>query len=120
EAMKMAKAEFEEQPDNIWTKRNLSWVYYEHLKTNATAENFEEFVSWLNQLVELELPEDEKMLFDSLSFQIGKMLFALTKEEPVSIQKINQLLALVRNFHFTKPSEGYSFLLKGFHKGLKD
>lgn len=120
EAMQMAKAEFEEQPDNIWTKRNLSWVYYEYLKTNATPDNFEEFVTWLNQLVELELPEDEKMLFDSLSFQVGKLLFALTKEEPVSIQKINQLLALVRNFHITKPSEGYSFLLKGFHKGLKD
>lgn len=120
EAMQMAKAEFENDPGNIWTKRNLSWVYYEYLKSNVTADKYDDFVSWLNQLVSLELPDDEKMLFDSLSFQVGKLLFALTKEEPLPVQKILQLLELVHNLHFTKPSDGYSFLLKGFHKGLKD
>lgn len=120
EALQMAKAEFDADSENIWTKRNLSWVYYEYLKANATAENSENFISSLNQLVELELPEDEKMLFDSLSFQLGKFLFALTRVEPVPVQKIQQISGLVRNFHFTKPSDGYSFLLKGFHKGLKD
>ncbi|MCS5488886.1 DUF7017 domain-containing protein [Algoriphagus limi] len=119
EALEMAKAEFDENPENIWTKRNLSWVYYEYLKTNASSENFEEFVIWLNQLVKLELPEGEKMLFDSLSFQIGKLLFALTKEESIPIQKIKLIADLIQNFHFSKPSDGYSFLLKGFHKGLK-
>ena len=120
EALQMAKAELEADPTNIWTKRNISWVYYEYLKANSTAETYEEFISWLNQLIELELPEDEKMLFDSLSFQLGKLLFALTKVEPIPFQKIHGLFELVRNFHFTKPSDGYSFLLKGFHKGLKD
>jgi len=120
EALEMAKFEFEANPENIWTKRNLSWVYYEYLKVNASTESFEDFVFWLNQLVDLQLPEDEKMLFDSLSFRIGKLLFALTKEEPIPVQKIKQLADLIRGFHFTKPSDGYSFLLKGFHKGFKD
>ncbi|MEB2786503.1 DUF7017 domain-containing protein [Algoriphagus persicinus] len=120
ESMQMAKTEFEEQPDNIWTKRNLSWVYYEYLKNNASAENSEEFISWLNQLIELELPEDEKMLFDSLTFQLGKLLFTLAKLEPIPFQKVHGLFELVRNFQFTKPSDGYSFLLKGFHKVLKE
>ena len=120
EALEMAKAEFEANPENIWTKRNLSWVYYEYLKINASAESFEGFVFWLNQLVELQLPEDEKMLFDSLSFQVGKLVFALSKEEPVPVQKIKQLADLICNFHFTKPSDGYSYVLKSFHKGLKD
>ncbi|MCH6198567.1 hypothetical protein MMU07_03175 [Aquiflexum sp. LQ15W] len=120
EALEMAKAEFEANPENIWTKRNLSWVYYDYLKINASAESFEDFVYWLIQLVELQLPEDEKMLFDSLSFQGGKLVFALSKEEPVPVQKIKKLADLIQGFHFTKPSDGYSFLLKGFHKGLKD
>jgi hypothetical protein len=32
EALDMALAEMQEDPDNIWTKRNISWVYYEYLK----------------------------------------------------------------------------------------
>ncbi len=120
EALEMAKNEFQAEPENIWTKRNLSWVYYEYLKVNANFEHFEEFLSWLKELVALELPEDEKMLFDSLSFQLGKLLFGMAKVEPIPFQKIHHLLELVRGFHFTKPSDGYSFLLKGFHKGLKD
>jgi tetratricopeptide (TPR) repeat protein len=120
EALEMARNEYQADPQNIWTKRNLSWVYYEYLKANASVEKYNDFVSWLNQMVALELPEDEKMLFDSLSFQLGKLLFAMAKVEPIPIQKINQIFELVQNFHFTKPSDGYSFLLKGFHKGLKD
>jgi tetratricopeptide (TPR) repeat protein len=120
EALEMARNEYQADPQNIWTMRNLSWVYYEYLKANASVEKYNDFVSWLNQMVALELPEDEKMLFDSLSFQLGKLLFAMAKVEPIPIQKINQIFELVQNFHFTKPSDGYSFLLKGFHKGLKD
>jgi len=120
EALQMAKTEYEESPENIWTKRNLSWVYYEYLKVNSNTEHFEEFVNWLTQLVDLGLPEDEKMLVDSLSFQIGKLQFGLAKVEPIPVQKIHQVLGLTQNFHFTKPSDGYSFLLKAFHKGLKD
>lgn len=120
EALEMAKNEFQAEPENIWTKRNLSWVFYEYLKVNSSFEKLGEFVHWLKELVALELPEDEKMLFDSLSFQVGKLLFGMAKVEPIPVQKIHQLFEWVQKFHFTKPSEGYSFLLKGFHKGLKD
>ena len=120
EALEMASAEFDLDPENIWTKRNLSWVYYEYLKANALPDCYDEFISWLTKLAALELPEDEKMLFDTLTFQVGKLVFALLKQEPIPVQKIKQLGDLIRSFHFSKPSEGYSFLLKGFHKGLKD
>jgi len=120
EALEMARGEYQAEPANIWTKRNLSWVYYEFLKVSTSPEQYEVFVNWLKQIVALELPEDEKMLFDSLSFQLGKLLFALAKVEPIPFQKIQHLFELVSNFHFTKPSDGYSYLLKGFHKGLKE
>ena len=120
EALEMAFAEFDSDPENIWTKRNLSWVYYEYIKANALPDCYNEFISSLTKLVALELPEDEKMLFDTLTFQVGKLVFALLKQEPIPAQKIKRLADLVRSFHFTKPSEGYSYLLKGFHKGLKD
>lgn len=120
EALQMARAEFEVEPNDIWSKRNLSWVYYEYLKLNSTADKFDVFVSWLRQVVLLELPENEKMLFDSLAYQVGKILFSLLREHPIPSAKIKELAELIRYFHFTRPSEGYSFLLKGFHKGLKE
>lgn len=120
EALEMAKAEFDADPGNIWTKRNLSWVYYEYLKASTETAHYDDFVQWLQRMVELELPRDEKMLFDSLAFQVGKMVFAILREEPIPVQKIQHLAELIRPFYFTKPSDAYSFILKGFHKGLKD
>ena len=36
EALEMAQNELNLTPDNIWAKRNISWVYYEFLKANAS------------------------------------------------------------------------------------
>ena len=106
--------------DLIWPKRNLSWVYYEYIKQNQSIENFETFISYLNEIKNLQLPVEEKMLFEQLSWQIGKMVFALLKIQPFDITKGIQLFEIVKHFHFIKPAEGYSFLFKGFHKILKD
>lgn len=120
EALAMAKAEFLADPENIWPKRNISWVYYEYLKVNAGPENFDVFLFNLNELKKLQLPEDEKMLFDNVSWQIGKLCFALSRQEIQDFNKVSLLLQTCKEFHFTKPSESYSFLFKAFHKGLKD
>ena len=106
--------------DLLWPKRNLSWVYYEYLKQNQSIENFDNFISYLIEIKNLQLPVEEKMLFEQLSWQIGKMVFALLKTQPVDINKGMQLFEVVKHFHFPKPTEGYSFLFKGFHKILKD
>ena len=73
EALNLAKAELQAEPDNIWPKRNISWVYYDFLKQNSSPEHFDEFISWLNEIKNLQLPVEEKMLFEQLCWQIGKM-----------------------------------------------
>lgn len=120
DALKLAKAEFESQPDNIWTKRNLSWVYYEYLKKKSTPDNLDSFLKWLTEIKNLNLPEDEKMIFDSCSWQIGIMVFALQKKENIDYKQINEIFTIIKDFHFTKPSESYSFLYKAFHKCYKN
>jgi hypothetical protein len=120
EALNLAKAELESQPDNIWAKRNISWVYYDYLKQNETPEQFDIFLLWLTEIKNLLLPIEEKMLFEKLSWQIGKMAFALLKASTVDIHKSIRLFESIESFHFTKPSEGYSFLFKAFHKSLKE
>ncbi|MGZ4068302.1 MAG: DUF7017 domain-containing protein [Bacteroidia bacterium] len=120
EAYAMAKLELEAEPDNIWTKRNLSWVLYDYVKQNTAAANYDTFKNYVEQIVTLHLPEDEKMLFDQLSWQLGKMVFLLLKEQPVEQNKIHPLYQFCRQFHLTKPSDAYSFLFKAFHKAFKD
>lgn len=120
EALEMAKAELLADPESIWPKRNISWVYYGYLKVNAAPEHFDTFLSFLKEVKNLQLPEDEKMLFDTVSWQIGKLCFALSKQEVQDFNKFNLLFHTFKDFHFTKPSESYSFLFKAFHKGLKD
>jgi hypothetical protein len=120
EALNMAKTELESDPENIWAKRNISWVFYEYLKQNNLVEHFDTFIFWLNEIKKLQLPIEEKILFEQLSWQIGKIAFALFKSLPIDINKGITLFETVKHFHFSKPSEGYSYLFKGFHKSLKD
>jgi hypothetical protein len=120
EALHLAKLELDADAENVWAKRNISWVYYEYLKQNCSPNNFENFTFWLGEIVNLNLPEEDKLLFDQLSWQIGKMLFLILKEFPQDNCKCFELFDVVKSFHFSKPSEGYSFLFKAFHKTLKD
>ena len=120
EALQMANQVLEAEPNNIWNKRAAAWVYYDYLKRNAQPESFEEFKENLIRIKNLQLPENEKMIFDKCAWQIGSMVFGLQKMEYVDYGKINELFEIIRDFHFTKPSEAYSFIYKSFHKGYKN
>ena len=80
----------------------MSWVLYEYLKQNISAENFEVFHNYLERMALLQLPEEEKMLFDHLAWQIGKMVFQLSKETPVDHRKVIILLSLSKTFAFSR------------------
>lgn len=120
EALLLAQSELDADPDNIWAKRNISWVYYEYLKQNNSPEKVDEFIEWLNEIKKLELPSEEQMLFGQISWQIGKLVFNYQRVTPQNRNKIIQLFETIQGFHFTKPSEGYSYLFKAFHKSFKD
>ncbi len=119
EALIIANQDLEKEPSNIWNKRSIAWVYHDYLKKYASKENFEIFIEYLDKVKALELPADENMFFDSLAYQIGKFLFSLTHEEHIDYKNINLIFGYVKDFHFTKPSEAYSFLYKAFHKFYK-
>jgi hypothetical protein len=119
EAITMAKAELETQPDNIWGKRNISWVYYDYLKQNVASVDLDAFISHLTEIKNLELPAEEKMLFDNFSWQIGSIIFKTLGTDNIQHMKLIHLIEISQSFEYTKPSEGYSFLFKAFHKVLK-
>ena len=116
EALQMAQQNLEAQPDNIWNKRAIAWVYYDCLKKNASPANFSIFKENLIKIKELNLPEDEKMIFDTTAWPIRSLFSELLKQEHVDFAKINDVFSLIQGFHFTKPSKEYSLLYSSFHK----
>ncbi|UYQ90960.1 hypothetical protein MKQ68_12735 [Chitinophaga horti] len=120
EALQRAKTVLEAAPDNVWNKRAIAWVYYDYLKKNAQSDSFDAFKETLIRIKELKLPEDEKMVFDNCAWQIGSLVFGLQKNEPVDYSKINELFDIIKDFHFTRPSEAYSFIYRAFHKGYQN
>jgi len=119
DAISLAQQELENDPTNIWNKRSVAWVYHDFLKTHSSVEQFDIFVSYLEKIVSLEFPSDEKMIFDNCLFQVGKLVFAFSKKTQIDYSKIDKLFSIVKQFHLTKPSESYSFLYKAFHKLYK-
>ena len=120
EALRMAKQDLENEPDDIWNKRSIAWVYYVILKSNASLYKYSEFSNYLKQIRDLNLPEDEKMIFDTVAFQVGKLIFEIQKVDPVDYNRINEVFEIIKDFSFTKPSEAYSFIYKAFHKGYRN
>ena len=120
EALEMANKALKAEPDNIWNKRAAAWVYYDYLKKYDQPASFDLFKENLLKLKELQLPDEEKMVFDNSAWQIGKIVFGLKKQEQIDYGKINELFNIIQEFHFTKPSEAYSFIYKAFHKGYQN
>lgn len=117
EALYMATAELNEEPDNIWAKRAAAWVYYAYIKSNCNPESFDVFVDYLQKIRNLVLDKDEAMLFDNCAWQVGSMVFSLQKENSVDYKKLDIIFDIITHFHFSIPSDAYTFIYKAFHKG---
>jgi hypothetical protein len=120
EALLMANQALETEPENIWNKRAAAWIYYDYLKKSVQTESFDAFKENLIKIKDLQLSEDERMVFDNCAWQIGSLVFSLKKSETVDYGKINELFEIFRGFNFSKPSEAYSFLYKAFHKDYQN
>ena len=120
EALVLALAEYQQAPDSIWGRRNLCWVYYDYAKFDFLSSKFDAFFTNIQAISDLNMPEDEKILFDSIGWLIVKFGNALMKEKIIDIVKIDKLLLFEKKFHFTKPSDVYSSLFKLFHKAYKN
>lgn len=113
EALAMAEEDLLIDPVNEWNKRAIVWVYYAFLKSAQEGNQKEAFFTQLNNIINLDLPETETYVFNSLAWSIGKFLFHF---HSVNHQMLNELFDLITDLHFTKPDDAYSFLLKAFKK----
>src|SRR5688572_2049605 len=110
EAYAMAKAELDAAPDNLWAKRNISWVFYSQL--DKAVENLSAFISKLEELNALELPESEDMLYDNLANVIAKAARHITAQQQVNVSELTTLFNAIKDIPFKKPALWYSVLFK--------
>jgi len=119
-AYELATSDLEQNPSDVWSKRALAWVIYYYLKENSSKANFDVCIKYLEEIIDLELEDKEEMFFSSITFQIGKLIFDLCKDQNVPLEKINTIFELVKKLAIPKKTEAYSFLFKAFHKAYKD
>lgn len=126
EALHLAQNELELDPNNIWSKRNISWVYMDIIKKPETA--FNVIVDSINELKSLSLPINEEFFYDNFCWVIGKIVFDITRfhnsnsrsEMNTAFLKVSKLLESIKSFPLQRKSQGYIFLFKAFHKALKE
>ncbi len=120
EAYEMAMQDLNSDPSNVWSKRSMAWVLYAFMKENSNVENYDSFLTYLNELIALELPSEEDLVFSSVGFQVGSIVFALSKQQESNDSKILSLYDLVKVLAIPVKTDAYSFVFKAFHKAFKD
>lgn len=116
----MALQDFEKDPENLWNKRALSWVYYDLLKKHAEEHNYASFIETLEKVKEMAMPADEKMFFENLAWPLSTMFRFLAKENTKDYGKISSLYRLTKEFHIPRPAKPFSVLYAAIHKAYKD
>ena len=113
EAFLLAQDSLAKKPNDEWLKKAAAWVYYAFMKKALESDNLSEIIVQIKNIKSLNLPDTEKMVFDSIAWIIGKYLF---RNSDMEEKILNELFYLIKDFSFSKPAKSYTFLLKSFNK----
>lgn len=100
---------------SIWNQRAMAWVLYGLLKNAESNRQPIEATEILEEIVKLELPAEEHLFWEKIPWQIAKLIFDLP-ENTAAYPILEQLFDLLSQLPIKIPGEGYSFLLRAFHK----
>lgn len=114
EAYNMAIADYNQDQNDMWAKRALSWCIYDGLKSSASYEQCELFLSKLNELKALDLSSSEEMFWENVVWPINAFVRDCSKSQGVNDDIYDVVFESIKEFHFVKPSKEYSVLLNAF------
>lgn len=118
EAYDLALTELQADSNNVWTKRNMSWVLYAQLDLLVADLNL--FLLKIEEVKSLNLPDSEEMFFDNLSIVIGKAARAISSHVPMDNIKLFSLFDSIKILPLKRKSKWFTFLFTSFHKGMKE
>ncbi len=120
EAYKLASSQILDSPDNIWNKRALAWVLYEYAKIEAENKDTNKFFSILEEIAELNLPQDETIFGENITFTYGKWIYNNIDNNTNNHNLIIKFLELIKGIPLPRPSNAYSYLIKNIHCATKN
>jgi hypothetical protein len=124
EALALALSNMENEPDNIWNKRSILWVYYDYLKKANEEGNIIQFYNWMEKIVALGIDADENVFLEQLTWQIGKIIVAAVKKMESAGHYADSYVELmvkeIMSIPFLKPDKGFSYMMGSLHKYYKD
>lgn len=113
EAYRLAKQALDADKENIWNKRNLAWVLYDFLKQATKKNKTDDALKILKEMEKVNLPDTEKMLFEGLGWQTGKLIYHNAR---LTGQQLDEFFKVLSAFPFPRPAASYTFLAKAFTK----
>ena len=114
EAYNLAIADYNQDQNDMWAKRALSWCIYDGLKSSASYEQSELFLSKLNELKALDLSSSEEVFWENVVWPINTFVRDCSKSQGVNDDIYDVVFESIKEFHFVKPSKEYSVLLNAF------
>lgn len=110
EAYELAKADYEADPQNVWTQRELGWALYYKLRNNAENNERQMFYTYMEKLSGLDLlnVEDDVYIFDNVIWKLVEIIKQIPDDRTDEIERI---YAFLSKYTFN-PSTAYSVLLK--------
>lgn len=119
-ALELALANYNQNANDIWNKRSLAWVYYDLTKKYAQENNVDLFLEIIQKIKELELPLEEKMIFDNLIWAYNTLFRYIYSQKTINYTVADKVKESLSGLHFSFPSENFSLLIGALHKTFKD
>lgn len=126
EAYRVAQAALDARPDDVWCKKDMAWVLYDFAKQKATVDTKEQFVRCLDKLLEVDLPEDDDVFYNSVGFLVRGMAATMIRAENLDSAFFDALFARIKSLKIQKKTPVYSSLMtvmlrtKDWWKGFKN
>lgn len=117
EAYELAKSGLEgENKEDIWAKRAMAWVLIVFLKKNASYDQRADFLKYLTEFADLNLPSSDEMVYENLKYWIIKFSFSITKTDFLDSSLLDNYTTIYKKIPVTKPSEMHSKVLMALLK----
>lgn len=114
EADKLCEQYLSENQQNIWGKRAKAWILYDYSKKYAVYSDRDLFFKYIEEIIDLQLSEDEHLLYNSLAWAIRSMVADSISNQCSDMSFYDRLFELMQKIPFTKSSDSYSILLQAF------
>jgi hypothetical protein len=118
EAYALARSEYTNEPDNIWTKRNLSWVLYDQLCIANC--NHEQFLLKLNEVIGLQMLESEDLFWESMPLAFYKFFKPLNPSSAGDFNLAYEFFIKLQQIPVKRKTKWYSLLLRSLVRMFKD